>query len=57
MYTQVAVNRITAAKWGTCAGQACIAIDYVLVEEEFAPTLVWLIRDHSLRAVSYILTL
>jgi aldehyde dehydrogenase (NAD+) len=38
--SQVAVNRITAAKWGTCAGQACIAIDYLLVEEEFAPILV-----------------
>jgi acyl-CoA reductase-like NAD-dependent aldehyde dehydrogenase len=39
-YTQVAVNRIIGAKWSTCSGQACIAIDYVLVEEEFAPILV-----------------
>lgn len=37
---QVAVNRIIGAKWSTCSGQACIAIDYLLVEEEFAPILV-----------------
>jgi len=39
-YTQVAVNRIIGAKWSTCSGQACIAIDYMLVEEKFAPILV-----------------
>ena len=38
--SQVAVNRIIGAKWSTCSGQACIAIDYLLVEEEFAPILV-----------------
>ncbi|TVU02417.1 hypothetical protein EJB05_52098 [Eragrostis curvula] len=43
--SQVAVNRIIAAKWGTCAGQACIAIDYVLVEEEFAPILIELFKS------------
>ncbi|KAL5976627.1 hypothetical protein ACLOJK_020960 [Asimina triloba] len=34
----VAANRITGAKWGPCNGQACIAIDYLLVEEKFAST-------------------
>ncbi|KAE8794727.1 Aldehyde dehydrogenase family 3 member F1 [Hordeum vulgare] len=37
---QFSVNRVIFAKWSSCAGQACIAIDYVLVEERFAPTLV-----------------
>ncbi|KAF8702857.1 hypothetical protein HU200_032692 [Digitaria exilis] len=39
---QISVNRIIAGKWSSCAGQACIAIDYVLVEERFAPILVHL---------------
>ncbi|XP_062219788.1 aldehyde dehydrogenase family 3 member F1-like [Phragmites australis] len=43
--SQVAVNRITGAKWSACAGQACIAIDYVLVEEEFAPILIELLKS------------
>lgn len=38
--TQIAVNRIAGGKWSLCAGQACLAIDYILVEEEFAPALV-----------------
>lgn len=36
----MAVKRIAGGKWGTCCGQACIAIDYVLVEEKFASVLV-----------------
>ncbi|KAK3158595.1 hypothetical protein QOZ80_2AG0139170 [Eleusine coracana subsp. coracana] len=43
--SQVAVNRIIGAKWGTCAGQACIAIDYLLVEEEFAPILIEMLKS------------
>ncbi|KAL6633879.1 hypothetical protein ACP70R_026550 [Stipagrostis hirtigluma subsp. patula] len=43
--SQVAVNRIIGAKWSTCAGQACIAIDYILVEEEFAPILIELLKS------------
>nr|CAB3505136.1 unnamed protein product [Digitaria exilis] len=42
--SQVAVNRIIGAKWSTCSGQACIAIDYVLVEEEFAPILIEMLK-------------
>ncbi|CAK7331012.1 unnamed protein product [Dovyalis caffra] len=41
---QVAVNRIIVSKFGACAGQACIAIDYILVERRFASTLVDLMK-------------
>ncbi|KAL5216403.1 hypothetical protein ABZP36_007804 [Zizania latifolia] len=37
---QTAVNRVVGAKWSSCAGQACLAIDYVLVEERFVPVLI-----------------
>ncbi|XP_020592565.1 aldehyde dehydrogenase family 3 member F1-like [Phalaenopsis equestris] len=37
---EVTINRVAGAKWGLCGGQACIAIDYLLVEEKFAPLLV-----------------
>ncbi|AQK73130.1 Aldehyde dehydrogenase family 3 member F1 [Zea mays] len=43
--SQVAVNRIIGAKWSTCSGQACIAIDYLLVEEEFAPILIEMLKS------------
>uniref|UniRef100_A0ACD5ZJS6 Uncharacterized protein n=1 Tax=Avena sativa TaxID=4498 RepID=A0ACD5ZJS6_AVESA len=43
--SQVAVNRIIGAKWSTCAGQACIAIDYILVEEQFAPILIEMLKS------------
>lgn len=39
-------QRIVIGKFGACAGQACVAIDYVLVEHKFISTLVpflWLI--------------
>ncbi|CAL5015678.1 unnamed protein product [Urochloa decumbens] len=42
---QVSVNRIIAGKWSSCAGQACIAIDYVIVEERFAPVLIKVLRS------------
>lgn len=32
---KVAVKRIAVGKFGTCAGQACITIDNVLVEKKF----------------------
>ncbi|PIN12361.1 Aldehyde dehydrogenase (NAD(+)) [Handroanthus impetiginosus] len=41
---QIAIKRILSAKWGTCAGQACIAIDYILVEKKFSSTLVELLK-------------
>nr|GLL26278.1 aldehyde dehydrogenase family 3 member F1 [Ipomoea trifida] len=37
---KVAVKRIASAKWGACNGQACIGVDYVLVEKEYASVLV-----------------
>ncbi|KAI3834838.1 hypothetical protein MKW98_015951 [Papaver atlanticum] len=41
---KVAIKRIIAGKYGTCCGQACIGIDYILVLEEFAPTLIELLK-------------
>ncbi|XP_059665257.1 aldehyde dehydrogenase family 3 member F1-like [Cornus florida] len=37
---EVAIKRILGGKFGTCAGQVCIGIDYILVEKEFTSTLV-----------------
>lgn len=37
---KVAVQRIVGGKWGACSGQACIGIDYVLVEDQFKSNLV-----------------
>ncbi|XP_028774621.1 aldehyde dehydrogenase family 3 member F1 [Neltuma alba] len=37
---RMAVKRIVGGKWGTCSGQACIGIDYVLVEEKLADVLI-----------------
>lgn len=42
---QISVNRMIAGKWSSCAGQACIAIDYVLVEERFAPILIKVLKS------------
>ncbi|KAK8938270.1 hypothetical protein KSP40_PGU001938 [Platanthera guangdongensis] len=42
---EVAINRIARAKWGFCSGQDCIAIDYLLVEEKYAPFLVDLLKE------------
>ncbi|GLU19822.1 hypothetical protein SLE2022_360470 [Rubroshorea leprosula] len=41
---EVAAKRIFGGKWGACSGQACIAVDYVLVEEKFASTLIDLLK-------------
>ncbi|KAL8527522.1 hypothetical protein ACS0TY_005388 [Phlomoides rotata] len=42
---RIAVDRILSAKFGTCAGQACIAIDYILVDKNFSSTLVELLKE------------
>ncbi|KAJ0964234.1 hypothetical protein J5N97_029356 [Dioscorea zingiberensis] len=42
---KVAVRRIVGGKWGPCCGQACIGIDYLLVEEKFAPILIDLLKS------------
>ncbi|XP_057456193.1 aldehyde dehydrogenase family 3 member F1-like [Lotus japonicus] len=41
---EVAVKRIMVGKYGTCAGQACIAVDYVLVENRYCLKLVELMK-------------
>lgn len=41
---KVALSRLSSAKWGACCGQACIAIDYVLVEEKFASSLIDMLK-------------
>ncbi|KAK6119797.1 hypothetical protein DH2020_046466 [Rehmannia glutinosa] len=41
---KIAMKRILSAKFGTCAGQACVAIDYILVEKKFSSTLVELLK-------------
>nr|AMJ39507.1 aldehyde dehydrogenase 3F1 [Bixa orellana] len=41
---KVAVKRIAGGKWTPHIGQACIAIDYVLVQEHCAPTLIELLK-------------
>ncbi|XP_062143551.1 aldehyde dehydrogenase family 3 member F1-like [Alnus glutinosa] len=41
---KVAVKRIVGGKWGACGAQACIAIDYVLVEDKFKNNLIELLK-------------
>ncbi|CAN0902124.1 Aldehyde dehydrogenase family 3 member F1 [Linum grandiflorum] len=41
---KVAVNRIIGSKFGPCAGQACIAVDYILVEKRLASAVVELMK-------------
>ncbi|GAB2224414.1 hypothetical protein Drorol1_Dr00005173 [Drosera rotundifolia] len=41
---EVAVKRVASGKWGTLVGQACLAIDYLLVEEKFASALIDLLK-------------
>ncbi|KAK7386556.1 hypothetical protein VNO78_26886 [Psophocarpus tetragonolobus] len=39
-----AVKRIVGGKWGPCSGQACIGVDYLLVEEKLSSSLIELLR-------------
>ncbi|KAJ8574074.1 hypothetical protein K7X08_010585 [Anisodus acutangulus] len=41
---KIAMKRILSGKYGSCAGQACIGIDYILVEKTFANELVELLK-------------
>lgn len=45
----MALDRILAAKFGTCAGQACIGIDYILVDTRFSDTLIRLLKAKVLK--------
>ncbi|ERM96569.1 aldehyde dehydrogenase family 3 member F1 isoform X1 [Amborella trichopoda] len=42
---KVASARMVSAKWGSCNGQACAAVDYVLIDEKFAST--WIVTLKS----------
>ncbi|XP_027918214.1 aldehyde dehydrogenase family 3 member F1 [Vigna unguiculata] len=41
---KLAVKRIIGGKWGPCSGQACIGIDYLLVEENLSYSLIELLK-------------
>ncbi|GMY12161.1 aldehyde dehydrogenase family 3 member F1-like [Fagus crenata] len=41
---KVAAKRIVGGKWGACNGQACIGVDYVLVEDKFKSILIELLK-------------
>ncbi|KAF2290820.1 hypothetical protein GH714_015618 [Hevea brasiliensis] len=41
---KVVAKRIVGGKWGPCCGQACIGIDYVLVEDEHSSFLIGSLR-------------
>ncbi|KAG5079168.1 hypothetical protein JHK86_003233 [Glycine max] len=41
---ELAVKRIVGGKWGPCSGQACIGIDYLLVEEKFSSAVIKLLK-------------
>ncbi|KAL5567140.1 hypothetical protein UlMin_030304 [Ulmus minor] len=42
---EASIKRILVGKFGTCAGQACITIDYVLVEKESLSTVVEMMKE------------
>ncbi|KAJ4962667.1 hypothetical protein NE237_022606 [Protea cynaroides] len=42
---EMAAKRISSAKWGCCNGQACLAVDYILVEEKLASNLIDLLKQ------------
>lgn len=46
------VKRISGGKWGSCSGQACISVDYILVEQSFASSLVRVHTNANANAVS-----
>ncbi|KVI09439.1 Aldehyde dehydrogenase, C-terminal [Cynara cardunculus var. scolymus] len=43
---KIAIKRIIWGKFGACAGQVCIGIDYILTQKKFAPTLVEFLKKH-----------
>ncbi|XP_043707965.1 aldehyde dehydrogenase family 3 member F1-like [Telopea speciosissima] len=43
---EMAINRIATGKWGCCIGQACLSIDYILVEEKLVSTLIDLLKKY-----------
>lgn len=49
----VVLKRMIAGKFGTCNGQACIAVDYILVQKDYASTLVELLKDTIRKTLGY----
>ncbi|CAA7022126.1 unnamed protein product [Microthlaspi erraticum] len=43
---KTAVTRISGGKWGFCSGQVCIAVDYLLVEQRFASSLIDMLKQN-----------
>ncbi|GAB4848505.1 Aldehyde dehydrogenase 3 member F1, partial [Ancistrocladus abbreviatus] len=41
---KAAIRRVASGKWGSCVGQACLAVDYLLVEEKSASSLIDLLK-------------
>ncbi|KAK7262916.1 hypothetical protein RJT34_30497 [Clitoria ternatea] len=41
---KLAVKRVAGGKWGPCSGQACLGIDYLLIEEKFSFALIELLK-------------
>ncbi|XP_078446835.1 aldehyde dehydrogenase family 3 member F1-like [Wolffia australiana] len=40
----IAIRRITNAKWGLCCGQICIGVDYLLIEEKHVQSAIELLK-------------
>ncbi|XP_057250541.1 aldehyde dehydrogenase family 3 member F1 isoform X2 [Beta vulgaris subsp. vulgaris] len=43
--TEIILRRLIGGKFGTCGGQVCIGVDYILVEKKLSSTLVELLKD------------
>ncbi|ESQ50649.1 hypothetical protein EUTSA_v10022980mg [Eutrema salsugineum] len=42
---KTAVKRISGGKWGFCSGQVCVAVDYLLIEQRFASSLIDMMKQ------------
>ncbi|GMH00050.1 hypothetical protein Nepgr_001889 [Nepenthes gracilis] len=40
----ILLKRLVSGKFGSCSGQACVGVDYIIVQENFAPTLINLLK-------------
>ncbi|KAI3721981.1 hypothetical protein L2E82_33002 [Cichorium intybus] len=47
---KIAMKRIIWGKFGACAGQACIGIDYILTQKKFAPILVEMLKKYIMKS-------
>ncbi|KAF6147756.1 hypothetical protein GIB67_006729 [Kingdonia uniflora] len=46
---KIALKRLVSGKYSPCSGQACVGVDYILVDENFAPALIELIKATTKR--------